>query len=106
MYICDSTKHFTGITEEIMEEENDRMISDISSKTRTLKQVSVFVCIIYTNMYRYFTSLCIYQFSCTYMYNRIVTEYYHTLQLAIDIRTETKDQVKLFGDSVSFLNVV
>ncbi|XP_065901557.1 BET1-like protein [Dysidea avara] len=46
-----------GITEEMLEDENNRMISDISSKTRTLKQ------------------------------------------LAIDIRTETKDQVKLIGDS-------
>lgn len=30
-----------GVTEEMLEEENDRMISDISSKTRTLKQVTL-----------------------------------------------------------------
>lgn len=34
-----------GITEEMLEEENDRIVSDISSKTRTLKQVGLlFVC--------------------------------------------------------------
>jgi len=39
-----NTVVYIGITEEMLEDENDRMISDISSKTRTLKQVGLPIC--------------------------------------------------------------
>ena len=66
----------TGVTEELLEEENDRMMSDISSKTRTLKQVGFYLslctCICICDWYsptmhataRYFTPS---HDSCTYL---------------------------------------
>lgn len=61
----------TGVTEELLEEENDRMMSDISSKTRTLKQVGL-----YLSLYAYVTGFDTIQLPCMQRQNIL---HYHMI---------------------------